>query len=196
MAGTDEVAVAGEAGGAGESPGSGEPRRPSDDDIGPGARAGWRRHLPAVALVVLLLGSVTVALATSQSKSPSFERQALAIEHDIRCPSCEALSVATSSAPTAVTLRRVILARLRSGQSAREIEDYVVSRYGEGILLRPPSTGLAGLVWWLPALAALAALVALAGFFWRRRGVDLARPSDDDRELVRRAREERSGSAP
>jgi cytochrome c-type biogenesis protein CcmH len=111
----------------------------------------------------------------------------LAIERDIRCPSCEALSVATSSAPTAVTLRQVIVARVDEGESARQIERFVVSRYGSGILLRPPTSGTAGLVWWIPVLLGVIALAALVSFFWRRRSLDRPMPSAADRDLVGRA---------
>jgi cytochrome c-type biogenesis protein CcmH len=152
------------------------------------------RHVPGIALAGLLIASIVAAVVGSSSRSPTLAERALAIEHDIRCPSCEALSVATSSAPTAVTLRQVILARLKEGQSPNEIEAYVVSRYGSGILLRPPSSGIASLVWWIPLGAIVLGLAGLAAFFWQRRAPPLGELHEADREMVRRLLEARRGN--
>jgi cytochrome c-type biogenesis protein CcmH len=92
--------------------------------------------------------------------------------------------VAQSSAPTAQAVRQAVSARVAQGQSDAAIEDFLVSRYGPGILLRPPVRGGAGLVWLLPVAAVTAGLVGLATFFWRRRRLVPPEVADEDRALV------------
>jgi cytochrome c-type biogenesis protein CcmH len=133
-----------------------------------------------LAVVALSLGLG----ATRQSGSKTPSQRAGAIDAVVRCPSCEGLSVADSSSATAVAIRSAVLARVRAGQSDVQIEAFLVSRYGQGILLRPPTSGLAGVVWLLPLVAAVAGITGLAVVFWRRRAPTPVVVSDDDRALV------------
>jgi len=98
----------------------------------------------ASALVWVLLAVVlAVALAFSVSKGGPLTpaQRAAAIDAVLKCPSCDGISVADSSASSAAAVRQVVLARVREGQSDQQIEQYLVSRYGPSILLRPPTTG-------------------------------------------------------
>jgi len=133
----------------------------------------------------LALVALALVVGASRSASPSSPRQrAAAVDAVVRCPSCEGLSVADSSSATAVAIRNAVLARARAGQSDGRIEQFLVSRYGPGILLRPPAGGLAGLVWFLPVLAGAGGLAALGVVFWRRRAPAPVVVSDEDRRLV------------
>lgn len=107
----------------------------------------------------------------------------------LRCPVCQGLSVKDSDSPTARDIRDDIRRRLDDGETAAEIRQAYVDRYGEWILLRPPTSGFNALVWALPAAAMAAGTVTLAGLFWRwrRRGSDRP-PTDDERRLVASAR--------
>jgi len=58
--------------------------------------------------------------------------------HSIRCSVCQNQSLAESDAPVMVALRSSILEQVKNGQSEQEILSYVVSRYGEFVLYRPP----------------------------------------------------------
>jgi cytochrome c-type biogenesis protein CcmH len=95
----------------------------------------------------------------------------VAIESALRCPSCEDLSVAESSASTAVTVRATVAQLIAEGRTDQQIESYLVDRYGSSIVLDPPASGWSLLVWLLPLLGGLAALAALGGVFIRRRTV-------------------------
>jgi len=112
----------------------------------------------------------------------------------IRCPSCDGISVADSSASTAEAVRQAVLARVQAGQSDARIEAYLVSRYGPDILLRPPVSGVTAWVWVLPPVGLAAAVAVLVVVLWRRRRErgQTAAASDADRELVRRALDERA----
>jgi cytochrome c-type biogenesis protein CcmH len=87
-----------------------------------------------------------------------------------------------------VAIRTEIEARLRDGQTDGQIRAYLVSRYGEDVLLRPSGSGLTGLVWALPVAAVVVAAAGLAVAFWRWRGGAPPAVTDEDRALVERAR--------
>lgn len=136
------------------------------------ARAGraGRRH-PAAGLALLLV-VLAVALAfgagLGSGGPPSDAARAAALDAQVRCPSCEDLSVAQSSASAAVAVRHEVARLVRSGRTDQQIETQLVSQYGPTILLRPPASGLSALVWVLPAVGGAAAVAVLATLFWRR----------------------------
>jgi cytochrome c-type biogenesis protein CcmH len=139
-----------------------------------------------VALVLVL--AAALAFAASRGGGPlTASQRADAIDAGLKCPSCEAISVRDSSAPTAVAVRQVVLARVRAGQSDQQIDDYLVSRYGPSILLSPPASGLTTVVWVVPLLAAAGGVIGLGAFFWRRRRLVPASVTAEDRALVDRA---------
>lgn len=135
-------------------------------------RTGSRRRWVGRATFLLALGVLAVALAigsgVGSSGPPTNAQRAAAIEAQVRCPSCEDLSVAQSAASSAVAVRREIAAQVAQGESATAIENGLVAQYGTSILLSPPASGLSALVWYVPAAAGAIALSVLAAFFWRR----------------------------
>jgi cytochrome c-type biogenesis protein CcmH len=133
--------------------------------------------------VVVLIGALVVGAHRGGGTRTAAQRAA-AIDAVVRCPSCEGLSVADSSSSTAVAIRAAVLTRVRAGQSEAQIERYLVGRYGESILLRPPTSGLAAVVWLLPVLAVVGAVGGVAVVLWRRRSVPESTVSEADRALV------------
>jgi cytochrome c-type biogenesis protein CcmH len=81
------------------------------------------------------------------------------IADNLRCPTCQGLSVNDSEAGFSVQIRNKVQEMLMVGQSRAEIEAYFVARYGEWILRTPPAQGFNLLIWILPVLG-------LAGGFW------------------------------
>jgi cytochrome c-type biogenesis protein CcmH len=120
--------------------------------------------LGAVLVVALVIGS-----GVFRSGAPTPAQRAYAIESVVRCPSCEDLSVADSTAQTAVTVRAAVVRQLAQGRTNQQIEDYLVARYGSSIVLDPPASGWSLLVWLLPILGGLIALTALVVVLVRRR---------------------------
>ncbi len=148
---------------------------------------------PWAALVVVL--GVALGLGASHGTPPPTGAQRVqAIDALVRCPSCDGISVADSSASTAVAIRQAVTARVRAGQSDAQIDAFLVSRYGPGILLRPPVRGWTAWVWVLPPVALVAAGAALATVLWRRRQRAPVSVSSEDRALVERALATRSGT--
>jgi cytochrome c-type biogenesis protein CcmH len=148
------------------------------------SRAASRATWAALALAL----AVVLALSLSPHGPLTLAQRAAAIDRQLKCPSCQSISVADSTASTAAAVRQVVLARVREGQSDAQIEQYLESRYGPGILLSPPTSGLTVLVWVLPGLAAAGGAGGLGLFFWRRRRPAAVRVTAEDRALVERAR--------
>ena len=149
------------------------------------------------ALVLRLVLGFALGLATA---SPSFavqpgevlpdaamEQRARAISSELRCLVCQNQSIDDSDAPLAKDLRVLVRERLVAGDSDRAVRDFVVARYGDFVLLRPPLDIRTVLLWAAPFLILLAAL----GFMWRR-GRAMAAPasatplSDEERRRVER----------
>lgn len=160
------MAETGEA--AAVSPGGGSSSDGVPAHTGPPTVRRNRPWLGPLVLLVVLAAALIVGSGVGQGGHQTPAQQASALDADLRCPSCEDLSVAQSSASTAVAVRHEVLQLTRRGESDQQIEDALVGQYGTAILLRPPTSGLASLVWIVPALAGIAAVVALGALFWRR----------------------------
>lgn len=133
------------------------------------ARRRFRRPWtgPAVLLVVLA-AALAVGSGVGSGGRQTDSQRAAAIDAEIRCPSCEDLSVAQSSASAAVAVRDEVARSVAEGKTSQQIEAALVAQYGLTILLRPPTSGLTALVWILPAVGGAAAVAVLAALFWRR----------------------------
>jgi len=119
-------------------------------------------------LVVVLAGALVVGGGLFSSTPPTNAQRAAAIDAQLRCPSCIDATVADSSASSAVAVRHEVAHLVAEGETAQQIDADLVSRYGQTILLRPPTSGLAAAVWVVPAVAGAVALGALVVVFWRR----------------------------
>lgn len=148
-------------------------------------------------LVPIAVLVVALAIGASGSDAPASDAErAQAIAGSVRCPTCRGQSVASSDAPAAVQIRADIDRRVAAGQDDDEIEAALVAAYGDGILLNPPSSGVAGLVWVLPVAGFVVAAGALVLALRRWRGGPVRPPTDDDRLLVAEAmRRRREGGA-
>jgi cytochrome c-type biogenesis protein CcmH/NrfF len=137
--------------------------------------------------LVVVAAALAVGAAGSDAPSSDAER-ASAVAGSVRCPTCAGQSVASSDAPAAGQIKAEIERRVAEGESDDEIRAALVRSYGEGILLNPPSSGVAGLVWAVPVAAVVVALAGLAVALRRWRPAVPAPATDDDRLLVAEAR--------
>ena len=139
-----------------------------------------------VLMAVVLVGALTFGARRGDGPPTDAER-ANRIAAQVRCPTCRGLSAADSDAPAAQFIRDESLRRVRAGQSDTQILGFFVDRYGSDILLKPERRGVAGLVWALPAVAALLAAGGLVLAFRRWRPRREPRVSAADRALVEEA---------
>ncbi len=145
-----------------------------------------RRWLPLALLGGLLLAALAVAAQpeVDRSEEAGVER----IAREVRCPTCRGLSAADSDAEAATAVKVFIRDRLRQGASDAQIKAELADRFGTSILLRPPQSGISGLVWAIPVAAFVLAVAGLSFAFWRWRSRGLRRATDADVVLVERAR--------
>jgi cytochrome c-type biogenesis protein CcmH len=125
-----------------------------------------RRLLSAVCLLGMINGAHAVA-PDEVLKDPALEARARAISAGLRCLVCQNQSIDESEAPVAKDLRLLIRERISNGKSDAEVVDYVVSRYGDYVLLKP-RFGPATYLLWLAPFALVLAGIMLG--FWRRSG--------------------------
>lgn len=133
------------------------------------------------ALVVALLMLSTHAF----TQQVQLEQEVFEIARDLRCPVCISESVADSSAQVAIEMREIIQQQLEEGKSRREILAYFQTSYGDWILLNPPKRGLHLLVWVLPVVVAVVALVVLGLLVRRWLALSRERIDVDEAELSR-----------
>jgi cytochrome c-type biogenesis protein CcmH len=132
-------------------------------------------------LGIVLVVAMVVGSGALSSSLPTPAQRAAAIDSVVRCPSCEDLSVASSSAPTAITVRATVRQLIAAGRTDQEIKDYLTARYGSSIVLEPPASGWSLLVWLLPLLGGLVATAAVTTVLVRRRHAVDEGPADGDR---------------
>ncbi|HYM47238.1 MAG TPA: cytochrome c-type biogenesis protein [Burkholderiaceae bacterium] len=132
----------------------------------------------AIVLLALMTSSVIAAKPAVQLDAAGARRSA-ALAEQLRCLVCQNQSIAESSAELAVDLRREINEQIRAGRSDSEIVDFMVARYGDFVLYRPPVKRHTLLLWFGPALLATAALIAFMRALRNRRRRMVERPLTD-----------------
>jgi len=83
---------------------------------------------------------------------PAMESRARDLQRQLRCLVCQGESIDESSAPLAADLRAVVREQMAAGKSNRQIQDYLVARYGDFVLMKPPVQPNTYLLWLAPFL--------------------------------------------
>jgi len=142
-------------------------------------------------LVALLLALVTTApsLAVQPDemlKDPALEARARTLSSELRCLVCQNQSIDDSEAPLARDLRLLVRERLTQGDSDTQVLDFLVSRYGQFVLLRPRLELQTIILWGLPPAALIAGMIGLLITSRRRRmlAVDAAPLSREEQQRL------------
>jgi cytochrome c-type biogenesis protein CcmH len=106
-----------------------------------------------------LLLACSAALAADDA---ALDKRVAALAHELRCLVCQNQTLADSNAPLAVDLRNQIREQLQKGASEREVTDFMVQRYGDFVLYRPPLKASTLLLWGGPFLLLAVGVVLLA----------------------------------
>lgn len=109
----------------------------------------------------------------------ALEKRVMALAEELRCLVCQNQTIADSNAPLAVDLRNQVREKLGAGMSEREIIDYMVARYGDFVLYRPPVKATTMLLWFGPPLLLLLGLWLFARTVLRRRAVATPLSADE-----------------
>jgi cytochrome c-type biogenesis protein CcmH/NrfF len=120
----------------------------------------------ALALMLFYSGSAFAVKPDEVLANPALETRARSISEGLRCMVCQNQSIDESDADLARDLRILVRERLTAGDSDAQVLDYVVSRYGEFVLLKPRLSARTVLLWGTPFVLLLAG--GLAMFFSAR----------------------------
>lgn len=124
--------------------------------------------------------------AAPAAADPALEARVMALAHDLRCLVCQNQSIAESNAPLAIDLRNQVREQLAAGQDEAAVRRYMVERYGDFVLYRPPLKPATLLLWGGPALLLAGGLFALGRRLRQRQQTPPPPLSDAQREQARR----------
>ena len=149
--------------------------------------------MPRLRLALVLFGIGLAALAATAragdalpaADDPALERRAVAIAEVLRCLVCQNQNIADSHADLALDLKKQIRAQLKSGASDQAVIDYMVARYGDFVLYRPPFKASTVLLWLGPFLLLLGAFGFLVVQLKRRRSAAQAEAPMNETEHAR-----------
>ena len=113
--------------------------------------------------LLLVLGCAPVL-----AQNTELDKRVAALAHELRCLVCQNQTLADSNAPLAVDLRNQIREQLTAGASEREVMDFMVARYGDFVLYRPPFKATTVALWLGPFVFLLAGAWFLRRFLRRR----------------------------
>lgn len=146
----------------------------------------WR----VLIFALLTLSTVVHASSTYEaaiSNDPVAEKRLQELSKELRCLVCQNETIADSNAELAVDLRREIRGMISDGRSDKEILDFMVTRYGDFVLYRPPVKTITLLLWAGPVLMLLIGLIAMRSYLKRRNSQVLEAGKPLSPEEARRA---------
>ena len=158
------------------------------------------RTVLAVALVLLSPAPAGAVEPNEVLADPALEARARDISKELRCLVCQNQSIDDSNAVLARDLRLLVRERLVEGDSDGKVIDYVVSRYGDFVLLNPPFKGTTYVLWFGPGAIGVLGVLAVIAFYRRGRRTAAAGAeaplTDEERRRLRAVLDEsrRSGT--
>jgi len=121
-------------------------------------------------VIILLIPSLVAAEeARPLADNPQVEARLKTLAVELRCLVCQNQTLADSNAPLAEDLRREVREMITKGMSDREIIDFLVQRYGDFVLYRPPWKATTTLLWLGPFLLLIAGATTLVLALRRRQ---------------------------
>ncbi len=143
-----------------------------------------RNHRPGVLVAALLLALALPGHAREAAPTaadPQLEKRVMRLAEELRCLVCQNQTIADSNADLAVDLRNQVREQLKSGKSEQDVIDFMVARYGDFVLYRPPVKATTLLLWLGPLLLAALGIGMLVRRLNRRRAEVPAALSDAER---------------
>ena len=138
-----------------------------------------RKSMFALLALVLFAAGVTQASdAVPTAANPALEKRVMALSEELRCLVCQNQTIAESHAGLAVDLKNQIREQMAAGKSDQAILDYMVARYGDFVLYRPPVKATTVLLWFGP-FALLAGAIGFLLYNIRRRRTMLLQKNNE-----------------
>lgn len=139
----------------------------------------WR--IRSVALALLLFAGAVAAVDPMPFRDAAEEARFRALTAELRCVMCQNQSLADSSAPIARDLRREVFDLMREGRSDEEIKAFLVERYTDFVLYKPPLNDRTWWLWFAPVLILVAGAATVATIVRRRAKANSAsKPEPED----------------
>ena len=130
------------------------------------------------------------AVEIKEFESPQQERRYKNIIEELRCLVCQNQNLAGSDAGLAQDLRKQVYKMLREGQSDKEILDFMVTRYGDFVLYRPPFKTSTFFLWVGPFIIFAIGLFVLLRFIRQRKNIVATTLTDNDKEKLKQLLDE------
>ena len=134
-------------------------------------------------VICYLLVFLATAVAAGCARVDSLDDQARQIAREVQCPVCQGLSVADSPSQLASQMRGIIRSKLEAGEDREAILTYFADRYGESVLMAPPRSGLALVIWLAPYVGGAGILALVLLMIKRRRSSPSPAPEKTDPAL-------------
>lgn len=144
-----------------------------------------------LALVLMFFATASFAVEPDEILSnPALEARARDISENLRCVVCQNEAIDTSNSGVARDLRLLVRERLVAGDTDDQVYDYVVARYGDFVLFRPPWKPSTYALWLSPIIAALVGIFVVFGLFRllaKRREADVLDLDETELKLIEAA---------
>jgi len=147
-------------------------------------------------LIVFSVSQARAGEAVPTENDPVAATRAAHLANELRCLVCQNQSIAESNAELAVDLRRQIREQIAAGKSDGEILTFMVARYGDFVLYRPPLRATTILLWLGPLLLLVAGSVVLARHLRARRRREEPALTPEERERAERLLARGPGTQP
>ncbi len=121
-------------------------------------------------LVALLLCLFATLAAAQQPVDPALRERLKKLEEELRCLVCQNQTLADSNAPLAEDLRREVRELAAQGKNDEQIKEFLVQRYGDFVLYKPPVKETTWLLWFGPFILLAGGLATWYVVLRRRRG--------------------------
>ena len=148
------------------------------------------RTVLAIAMTLMLVPAWAGPVVTYQFESEEQEALFNRLSNELRCLVCQNQSIADSNADLARDLREEIYGMLQKGKSEQEIVDFMVARYGDFVLYRPPMKPTTYVLWFGPAIALLAGFFVVVRIVRKQKQASSPEISDEDMERLKALRSE------
>mgnify|MGYP002713053244 CR=1 FL=1 len=140
------------------------------------------RHRRFFGVILLLIGLFNLNSAFARIEAYTFETEQQEatykkLIHELRCLVCQNQNLADSNAELALDMRHKTYEMVKDGHSEQEIVDFMVARYGDFVMYRPPVKSTTLFLWYGPAILLLLAVVVVTVFIRKQKAA--VKPTED-----------------